>query len=100
MRRFQEEFTLMFRFGPNRHTKRRGRIPVSALEGFWDLPRPTGPPRHELRYDSLLTITDGQLDYHCTGCGGWDSDNNWSHPTPPMCVFSPGDFIDPRPDWM
>lgn len=62
------------------------RIPVSAMDGFWDLPRPSGPPRHELRYDSLLTVTDGKLDYHCVGCGGWDSDNNWSHPLGGWCT--------------
>lgn len=27
---------------------------------------------HELRYDSALKVTDGQLDTRCFGCGDWD----------------------------
>jgi len=53
----------------------------------------SGKPRHALCYDSLLTITDGRLDRHCQGCGGWDSDSGWKHPVPPLCVFQVSDFL-------
>ena len=50
---------------------------------FWSMPTPIYDEllakyglwtHHALRYDSVLKVTDGQLDTRCFGCGGWDSD--------------------------
>jgi hypothetical protein len=52
------------------------------------------PTKHELNGMSFLKMTDGQLEERCQGCGGWHITDNL--PAPPMCVFSPSDFIGPE----
>lgn len=62
VRELQEGFSLTFHFW-SMNTPIWDEMVVK--HGLWT--------HHQLRYDSFLTITDGQLDTRCFGCGDWDS---------------------------